>query len=304
MGARDAGLGAVMTQRTVLFIGSPDAGKSNYLFRLWLALRDGKHRRLQPQQAPPDDVAYLNAGANDQLRGEYAQRTLGEVNERPILPLMVDSEPVTLMAPDRPGEDWDKLYAERRWPGGWIDLLTPSTSYLLFVPTRGTVPLSSWFQVQAMRGPEANFTRAADGSSAAPPMQVVASDWIQMIVKAHQRATQWSTTSPPPRIGIILTGWDNVIRDGDTSTPAQFLKREHRLLYELASNIAPAAVCEVFGTSIYGDDLNDVAFKGELRDGEVRPQDRGYVVRGDSTEPVTDLALPVAWALGVEETSG
>lgn len=125
-----------------------------------------------------------------------------------------------------------------------------------------------------------------------------------MILKAHHRSTQWSPSTSPPRIGIVLTGWDNVVRDRDDATPAQLLKREQRLLYELISNIAPAAECEVFGTSIYGDDLNDAVFKNQLRDGDLRPQDRGYVVRGDTPHQVADLALPVAWALGLEERGG
>lgn len=290
-----------MTKKTVLFVGSPNVGKSNYLFRLWLALRDGKHRRLKPN-GTPEDVEYLNTGAGEQLRGEYAQRTLGEVQERPNLPLLLDDQPVVLVAPDRPGEDWDKLYEERRWPSGWVDMLTPDTAYLVFIPAKGAVQLPDWFQVQALRGAKANFREAQDLSTSASPTQVVAVDWIQMLIAAHRKVSRWDPKIPRPRVGIMITAWDTVLADESDQTPLGFLKREHRLLHDFVVNGHGAANYRVFATSLYGDDLNDPDFKRRLREGDIPPQDLGYVVVESHSEPVrsSDLALPITWALGLD----
>lgn len=288
-----------MTQRAVVFVGSPDAGKSNYLFRLWLALRDGKHRRLVPD-GTPTDIAYLNAGAAEQLLGEYAQRTQGEVNERPVLPLKADGMPVALVAPDRPGEDWDKLYTDRRWPAGWLDLLSPDTTYLVFVSTLTAVQAPDWFKNQAMRGPKANFRKVQDASSAAPPAQLVVVDWIQMILAAHRKVARWNTSRPLPRIGIVLTAWDIIAKGEGKLTPLEFLKREHRLLYDYVSNSGRVADIRVFASSLYGNDLNDPTFKAELANGANPPQTLGYVVTQSSAAQIQDLALPVTWALGLD----
>jgi hypothetical protein len=266
-----------------------------------MALRDGKHRRLKPN-GTPEDVEYLSAGAGAQLRGEYAQRTLGQVNERPSLPLLLDDEPVTLVAPDRPGEDWDRLYRDRRWPKGWVDLLTCQTSYLVFVPAIGAVHLPDWIATQAYRGAAANFRAPRDLTAAKPPTQVVAVDWIQMLMAAHRRVTRLDPIRCTPRIGVVITAWDVVLADDPRATPLTYLKREHRLLHDFIVNVDAAATLRVFGTSLYGEDLNDPEFRQRLRTGDVPPQSLGYVVqdREGEADSQSDLALPVTWALGLD----
>ncbi len=290
-----------MSLRTVLFVGSPNVGKSNYLFRLWLALRDGKHRRLKPS-GTPEDLEYLNVGASAQLRGEYAQRTLGEVIERPNLPLLLDDAPVLLVAPDRPGEDWDKLYDERRWPSGWVDMITDQTGYLVFIPSTGSVQIPDWITVQALRGAKSNFRKAADLSTSAVPTQVVAVDWMQMLETAHRKVARWSPAASRPRIGLVITAWDKIEAKEPGLSPTAFLKREHRLLHDFLANGVGTVEYKIFATSLYGKDLNDPEFKASLRTGDTPPQAMGYVVTDCAEGPATsnDLALPAIWALGLD----
>src|SRR5689334_13555680 len=73
-------------QSSVLLIGGPDAGKSNFLFRLWLAIDRG--RGAVVKNGLPSDVEYLRGGAERLLEGEFAGHTSKDVlQERVSIPM-------------------------------------------------------------------------------------------------------------------------------------------------------------------------------------------------------------------------
>ena len=55
---------------SVLLIGGPDAGKTNYLGRLWIAINS--NAGLLRKDGLPDDLAYLEEVANELLQGRFA----------------------------------------------------------------------------------------------------------------------------------------------------------------------------------------------------------------------------------------
>ena len=57
---------------SVLLIGGPDAGKSNFLFRLWIALSDGGG--ILQKDGLPAEAEYLQTGADRLLEGELRAR--------------------------------------------------------------------------------------------------------------------------------------------------------------------------------------------------------------------------------------
>lgn len=290
-------------RRTVLIVGGPAAGKSNYIFRLWLALRDGTQRKLG-QGRLPDEAEYLAEGANAQLGGAFAGHTphgTGAVCEIPIVTSGFDA---SLVLPDRPGEEWLRLYSERRWPSEWEHLITPQTTCLVFLRANSVFNVSppDWMVVQEAYGRnEANLDGSAPTVESGTPTQVVLVEWIQMLLHLFRR---YATSPLRPRIGIVISAWD-VLSDEDRSVgPLGLLKREFRLLGDFVESNSDRFDLGLFGVSLYGGDFDQQAgFRAEfLAKGDY--QSRGYVVQDDlkgNVQQSPDLTLPVEWALGLTE---
>src|SRR5262249_61462218 len=62
---------------SVVIVGGPDSGKSNYIFRLWLAINDANGAICA--DGLPDHLDYLQTGSQSLLRGEFAQKTPHDV---------------------------------------------------------------------------------------------------------------------------------------------------------------------------------------------------------------------------------
>ena len=282
-----------MSDPTVLFIGSTGAGKSNYLFRLWLALRDDKKRALV-RDGNPKELQYLNNGVSRQLAGQFADRTPMDVRERVAIPLMFNDAPASLTVPDRPGEDWEKFYQRRRFPTDWLDLLHEKTSCLIFVPAVGTDAPHDWMSIQRFQGAAANLGFDADLRDAPPPTQIVVADTIQLL---QAQIKQSVSTSHIPRIGIVITAWDMLPAEQQALGPLEFLRIEHKLLYDLITANRDRFGIETFGVTLYGGDLNDPEFAKDF--GDRHPKERGAVWHqlNGQVECSDDLVLPLAWAL-------
>ncbi|MPR13066.1 hypothetical protein FS320_40105 [Microvirga tunisiensis] len=143
----------MMGGRTVLLVGGPEVGKTNYLMRFWLAVRDNKERSIKPLGLP-DDLEYLNRGADALLGGHFAGRTLQRIGALCEIPLTVRDEPFSLLVPDIAGEEWMRIYNDRRWPADWATYFTKDTSFLVFVRAHSplNVPQLDWQTVQRYFG--------------------------------------------------------------------------------------------------------------------------------------------------------
>ncbi|MEI8211054.1 MAG: hypothetical protein WCI02_02820, partial [Planctomycetota bacterium] len=71
--------------RSVVLVGGPDAGKTNYLGRLWMAL-DAENGAIA-KDGMPVQVEYLRAIAASLNSGEFAQRTAPGVFESTSIPV-------------------------------------------------------------------------------------------------------------------------------------------------------------------------------------------------------------------------
>jgi len=117
--------------RSVLLIGGPDAGKSNYLFRFWMAISRGGGSLVS--DGLPDDVEYLRAGADALLQGNFAPRTSTEVHNRSHVPVTSSRGAGHLIVPDCSGETWMEVYNKREWSLDWDELISDRTGCLLFI---------------------------------------------------------------------------------------------------------------------------------------------------------------------------
>jgi hypothetical protein len=120
----------------VIIVGLPDSGKTNYIMRLWLALRDSAS--AVHSDGVPDDIEYLETGAAELLGGKFAPHTPHEVSNVARIPVSYtrpdgNATKGLLIVPDYSGEIWETVYQKRVWSEEWEEILGKSCGCLLFV---------------------------------------------------------------------------------------------------------------------------------------------------------------------------
>jgi hypothetical protein len=285
-------------QNTVLLIGGSDAGKSNFLFRFWLAIREKLNPALLPD-GPPPVAEYLNQGAGKLLIGEFEIHTPHGTNEICEIPVLAAGEKAIVVVPDRPGEEWSRIYRERRIPGEWMERLGCETACLILVRAHSDInqaPLD-WISVQHFHGNQGNLMGPAR-QEVATPTQVVLVDWIQIISRTLRSGPNGATR---PKIGLVISAWDLLSDDEQLAGPTQYLKDQYPLLADFLESNSKSLEIEIFGMSLFGGDpQHSQSFKEACLNAD-NPCRGGYVVRQIAGEvrKVPDLTLPIAWALGL-----
>lgn len=321
------------TPSTVLLVGGPDAGKSNYLFRLWLAL-DGGNSMLVKDRLP-DEVEYLRTGAESLLSGDFAGRTSKEVMEHASIPVKSVQDAGrtgVLNVPDVPGEKIVEVYRLRRWTELWESCIAAECGCLMFVRASSdeiVMPLDYAACVAAFGAPlpahpsppggasgasSANPTGPAASSSSLShpadqgitasetPTDVLLIDWLQFLRRAF---TDRVGGHCRPRVGLVVAAWDAVPHDFQSCNPKHYLAENFPLVHQFMETNADRFDFQVFGVSILSGDLkNDAAFQAEYRQGV--PQSFGYVVHSLTGElkKESDVTVPVTWAMGWFPTEG
>lgn len=287
-------------RRAVLLVGGPDAGKTNYLVRLWLAI-DRKIGRLQADRSP-DDLEYLMSGAEIQLGGKFVPHTPREVNNRSVIPVRdantTEGVSGTLIVPDYSGEEWMEIYRKREWSEDWESLISDVCGCLLFVRVDSNQLVSPLDWVTC----EKTFSSVPAAMSYSPesgtPTQAVLVDWLQCL---RQAFTDRVGGHFRPRIGIVIAAWDLVPADRQADGPDRYLAAEFPMLEQFMQSNTDRFNFGVFGVSIFGGDPeNEPDFLAKYLNDPIKA---GYVIQSVNgvVNRSGDLTLPVAWAMGFQD---
>ena len=127
-----------MSDRSLILIGGPDTGKTNYLARFWEAARSRKGALVAP--ALPGDVKYVENALAHLLQGEFAPRSDTNFEESNSFTLPVigfnqspSDDPAKIIVPDASGELWAKAVDQSELPPDWMKRLRSASGALLFV---------------------------------------------------------------------------------------------------------------------------------------------------------------------------
>jgi hypothetical protein len=290
-------------RKSVLLIGVTDAGKTNFLSRLWLAL-DAGHGILA-KAGNPDDLDYLAAGADHLLRGEFAPHTPQDVRDATEIPVKKgdgsNEYRGTLVVSDWPGEQILSIFRTRQWSLEWENRISAGCGCLLFVRVDSPqliAPLD-WISCHHLFGGPMPAVPHEDhpGDKQKPPTQVLLVDWIQFLRAAF---TDRVGGSYRPRIGIVVTAWDLAPNDQKAAGPSAWISSNLPLLAQYIESNSDNFDFECFGVSVASGDLKaDEEFKKAYLKGD--PRSAGEVVHSLSgkVEASSDMTFPVAWALGL-----
>jgi hypothetical protein len=294
---------AISSPASVIVVGGRDSGKSNFIFRLWLAMKDGAGALRE--NGLPDQLDYLKVGSQSLLKGQFAQRTQEDVASINIIPFSTPAgdETGNLVVPDCQGERWTAVFTKREWTSEWEERIADPCGVLIFVraSSKEIAPSLSWVECEQMFG--VPLLNASTPENFVAPTQVVITDLIQFFGKAF---LDRMGSSYRPRIALVISAWDLVPHDMQEAGPKEYIAREFPLLAQFVESNDDLFDFAMFGVTIAGGDFNTQPdFKANSLNQD-SPVSGGYVVHELEGTPRKqfDLTIPVVWAMDLMRKAG
>ena len=286
-----------MENGSIVMMGWPDSGKTNYLAALWDALRKGQGLIFAP--VPPDDITYVEDALAFQSRGEFAPRSDKNIEESRkdfsvtvALRDALDTVATDIVVPDITGELWKAAVETCEISYEWMDELRQASGAMMFVRIRSDSNIAPLDWVTTDRFFRlAQFSDADEIKAKGLPTQIALCELVRFLEHTMQPSDQGAR----PRVAVVVTAWDLMDVQAQRKGPMAFLRAEYPLF---AGRIEDCKHLDfhVFGVSALGGDFADPTFK----DRYLRGEESGFVATGGgNTLHVThDVTAPVAWVIG------
>ena len=279
---------------SIIMIGAPESGKTNYLARVWQALQ-GDEVPLRATRTD-DDIRYVMDALNYLLRGKFAPRT--DKGVEIVRGCSVDvawdkdgkTEQAELVVPDVNGELWERAVKTNELPEEWLRRVRGSVGALLFVRVASSVnrPALDWVT-------SAQLLRLDGGSDSTREDEVQVPTDVQLceFLRFLEFALGEDTRVGRPRVAVMVTAWDMVDDSRAREGPAHYLSEEFPLF---AGRLADVSKVEpgVFGVSVVGGDFSDSDFRERFLAGEIG--EFGFVV-GEAGPAERNVTTPLHWIL-------
>lgn len=282
-----------MTRRSVVLLGGPDSGKTNFIGRLWSALDARKGALIAVGQ--PNDIRFVLDTAEHLFQGHFAPRTQLQDGRRDfevtVAPPAGEAE-ADIVIPDVHGELWRKAVVSSEIPAEWMNELKGADGALLFVRVgsdQNVRPLD-WVVSRALLQKVGNLEEQTN-----LPTQVMLCEMVRFLELSLKKRPDGAN----PRLSLVVAAWDAVDAGKFAQGPLAYIKREYPML---AGKLADTQIIDVkvFGLSIVGGDLSaDDTFRAEYL--EAGMDGHGWVVTQEANgewKKYDDLTLPVAWVVG------
>jgi hypothetical protein len=278
---------------SILLVGGSDAGKTNFLARLWLALAQRDGRIVAP--TVPQDVSYVEGAVKHLLQGEFAPHSTrddGRRDFRATIEVRDSGVIAELVVPDVSGELWSSAVESREIDAEWMDTMNEAAGAIIFVRVLSDSLCNPLDWATAKDLLQSGLTGEEDQI----PTQVILSELLTFLEATlrHPRRR--------PRVGIIVTAWDMLDAERAGRAPMAFIEEEFPMFAGRVRDASRLEI-EVFGFSAVGGDLKlDPAFKEHFLEEGIRGA--GFVIVGDAgaARKLQDVTVPIAWVLGAESS--
>ena len=289
-----------MTTSSIVLVGGPDTGKTNFIARLWAALRSGESAlRLG---GTPDEIKYVEDAVSHLHEGRFAPRTDKNVAAEQssiTIPLArpeaaQGDDRLELVVPDVSGEIWKSAVETRELARERMRQLEEAVGAVVFVRVLSELNVSppDWVNLAEL------MQLQKDGNLGEMPTQVMLCEFVRFLELRLHAARSISK----PRVAVVVTAWDRLDAERGGAGPRAYLEKEYPLF---AGRLADVSRFEVgiFSMSILGGDPEaDEEFRDKLLEEGLRS--RGYVGfdSGEEIRETDDLGLPVAWTIQEDAT--
>ncbi|QAB00973.1 MULTISPECIES: TRAFAC clade GTPase domain-containing protein [Agrobacterium tumefaciens complex] len=283
-----------MSDRSIILLGGPDSGKTNYVGRLWHALDAKKCRLIAAEQ--PDEIGFVLDTAEHLFQGRFAPRS-EHADDRRDFEVVVCSPDgsgrAAIVIPDISGELWQNAVANSEIASDWMNELIHGHGALLFVRVGSDLDVRplDWVTSRSL------LAKVGDGEDRGKlPTQVMLCELVRYLELTMAKRED----NGKPRLSVIVAAWDRVDPATFERGPLAYLAQEYPLLAGRLSDTDKLDI-QVFGLSVVGGDL---AVDPDFRDRflEEGLDDHGWVAIYDSStdswQKDADLTLPIAWAVG------
>lgn len=279
--------------RSIVLLGGPDSGKTNYVGRVWPALDAGRgrlHAALQPA-----DIRFVLDVADHLYSGNFAPRSEHADDRRDfevVVAAEKGGEQTTIVIPDISGELWLNAAEHGEVATELMEEMRSANGALLFVRVNSEADVRplNWVTSKKL------LAKLGNADDKGMPTQVMLCELLRFL----ETTLSERPDGQPPRVSIVVSAWDIVDQQKFARGPEAWLEREYPLLAGRLKDIE-AIDLRVFGLSVVGGDLkiddicrNDVQENGLDDRGWVAVKDDDGVWRKDP-----DLTLPIAWAVGI-----
>lgn len=279
-----------MKEKSIILVGGPDSGKSNYLARLWLAFQSKKFELIS--STTPGDVRYVESIAEHLLQGGFVPRTEPEEKNRDFqisVNTKDNSISANIIVPDILGEIWDKAVSTLEIPEKWLTTLRKSTSAVLFVriQSENNVEPLNWVTSQ-----ELLKSGLGKENEQAIPTQIVLMELLRFIDENINRKIV-----KKPKVAVIVTAWDLLYKDEAALGPRKYLENEFPMFAGKLEDIDTLDI-KIYGSSIVGGDFLIPEFYDSFFDKNIH--ETGYIAyleNGEKTEETNDITTPINWLL-------
>ena len=283
-----------MSERSVVLIGGPDSGKTNYIGRLWPAL-DARQGSLVAA-AQPQDIGFVLDTADHLFEGRFAPRTEHKDDRRDfeivVTPVGVSLD-TKIVIPDISGELWRDAVRNSEISEEWMQQLRSAAGALLFIRVHSDLNIQPLDWVTSRR---LLAQIGEDEDRDKLPTQVMLCELIRYL----ELTLQDRPGGKLPRLSVIVSAWDLIDEDTSKVGPNVYLEREYPLL---AGRLRDTERLEVqsFGLSVVGGDLrNDAGFREAFLDTAF--DENGWILayerNGNNWIKYPDVTLPVTWVIG------
>lgn len=279
--------------RSVIIIGGPDSGKTNYIGRLWRALDEQSGVLHAVEQ--PEDINFVMEVTDHLFRGDFAPRSEHSDARRDfkvVVADQVDGPQSTVIVPDVSGELWRNAVIDNEISKDWIAELRSSDAAILFIRVGSDQDVRPLDWVTSR-----NMLQKLGGTDAQElPTQVMLCELIHFLEDTLIERKDGGL----PRLSVVVSAWDLVDEEKFDLGPIAYLEREYPLVAGRISDLGNRLDVQVFGLSVVGGDLRDDL---EYRDSflQVGLDGQGWVAafNGVTWQKEPDVTLPIAWAVGL-----
>lgn len=284
-----------MSHRSIILIGGPDAGKTNYIARLWHAL-NANEGALQAIDIPRD-ISFVEDMIAHLFDGKFAPRTyLTDDSRRDFVISVASSEggPATeLVIPDNSGELWLNAVLSSEIGAEWMEELRRADGAVLFVRVLSELnerPLD-WVTAGKLLADLGN-----EEGRTGLPTQVMLCELLRFLEVSLAKRSDGGR----PRVAIVVSAWDIVDDEIAAKGPEEFLTSEYPMFAGKLRDIRSLEV-RTFGLSVVGGDIDaNPDYRNEFLDMDFGKT--GWVATNDRPDGkwrrTPDVTLPVAWVIG------
>lgn len=278
--------------RSIILLGGPDSGKTNYIGPLWRALDGGMGALHAAEQ--PDDINFVLEITDHIFAGGFAPRSeLSDArrNFEVVVAAMEDGPKARIVVPDISGELWRNAVINSEIGPNWMSELKRADGALLFVRVGSDQDVRPLDWVTSRRMLEKLGGEEDQGL----PTQVMLCELIRYLEGLLAKREDGER----PRLSVVVSAWDLVDAEVFQQGPLAYLEREYPLVAGRLTDLEALDV-QIFGLSSVGGDLkDDPVYRQAFL--EAGPDGHGWVAVGDGDgwKKNSDLTLPIAWAVGL-----